>query len=144
MNANTQTLIAPAAATHAADYANAAGRVMIAAIFLLSGVGKISAFEATAGYMSAMGVPGGLLPLVIAFEVGAALAIIAGFKTRLVALALAGFSLVTAVVFHADLGDQTQFIMFMKNIAIAGGFLFLVANGPGALAIDNRGQNNAE
>jgi putative oxidoreductase len=88
--------------------------------------------------MAAMGVPGALLPLVIAFEIGAALAIIVGFKTRIVALALAGFSIATAVAFHGNLGDQTQFIMFMKNVAIAGGFLFLVANGSGALALDNR------
>lgn len=119
-------------------YFNTIGRILIAAIFLLSGVSKISGFEATQGYMAAMGVPGALLPLVIAFEVGAALAIIVGFKTRIVALALAGFSIATAVLFHGNLGDQTQFIMFMKNIAISGGFLFLVANGSGALALDNR------
>ena len=119
-------------------YLNSVGRILIAAIFLISGVSKISGFQATQGYMAAMGVPSALLPLVIAFEIGAALAIIVGFKTRFVALALAGFSIATAVVFHGNLGDQTQFIMFMKNIAIAGGFLFLVANSPGALALDNR------
>ena len=119
-------------------YFNAVGRILIAAIFLLSGVSKIFGYEATQGYMVAMGVPGALLPFVIAFEIGAALAIIVGFKTRIVALALAGFSIATAVVFHGNLGDQTQFIMFMKNIAIAGGFLFLVASGPGVLALDNR------
>jgi len=119
-------------------YFNTAGRVLISAIFLLSGFSKIFAFEATQGYMAAMGVPGEVLPLVIAFEIGASAAVIIGLQTRLAALALAGFSLVTAVIFHNELGDQTQFIMFMKNIAIAGGFLFLVANGPGALAFDNR------
>ncbi len=119
-------------------YFNTVGRVLISAIFLLSGISKVSAYAATQGYMAAMGVPGEILPLVIAFEIGASVAIIIGLQTRLVALALAGFSLVTAVLFHGELGDQTQFIMFMKNIAIAGGFLFLVANGPGALALDNR------
>ena len=119
-------------------YFNTAGRVLIAAIFLLSGFSKISGYEATQGYMDAMGVPGGLLPVVIAFEIGAAIAIIVGFKTRIAAFLLAGFSIVSAVIFHGDLGDQTQFIQFMKNVAIAGGFLFLVANGAGALAIDNR------
>lgn len=112
-------------------YFNIVGRVLISAIFLLSGISKMSAYAATQGYMAAMGVPGEVLPLVIAFEVGASVAIIIGLQTRLVALALAGFSLVTAVLFHGDLGDQTQLIMFMKNIAIAGGFLFLVANDPG-------------
>lgn len=119
-------------------YFNAVGRVLISAIFMLSGISKVSAYEATQGYMAAMGVPAEALPLVIAFEIGAPVAVIIGFHTRLAALALAGFSLVTAALFHAELGDQTQFIMFMKNIAIAGGFLFLVANGPGPLALDNR------
>ncbi len=63
--------------------------------------------------------------------------IIFGWKTRLAALGLAGFSIVTAVFFHANPGDQIQFIMFMKNIAIAGGFLFLVANGAGAFSLDS-------
>ena len=119
-------------------YLNTLGRLMIALIFLFSGLGKISGYDATQSYMAAMGLPGALLPLIIVFEVGAALAIILGFETRLTAFLLAGFSLITALVFHADLGDQTQVIMFMKNVAIAGGFLFLVANGPGALALDNR------
>ena len=119
-------------------YFNTVGRVLISAIFLLSGISKVSAYVATQGYMEAMGLPGETLPLVIAFEIGASVAIIIGLQTRLVALALAGFALVTAVLFHGELGDQMQFIMFMKNIAIAGGFLFLAANGPGALALDNR------
>ena len=119
-------------------YFNTVGRVLISAIFLISGISKVSAYAATQGYMAAMGLPGEILPLVIAFEIGASVAIIIGFQTRLVALALVGFSLVTAVLFHGELGDQMQFIMFMKNIAIAGGFLFLAANGPGALALDNR------
>ena len=119
-------------------YFNTIGRVLISAIFLLSGISKASAFEATEGYMVAMGVPAEVLPIVIVFEIGAAIAIIIGFKTRVIAFMLAGFTLLTAVLFHNPLGEQIQFIMFMKNIAIAGGFLFLVANGPGALAIDNR------
>lgn len=119
-------------------YFNTIGRVLISAIFLVSGISKVSAYAATQGYMVAMGVPGEALPLVIAFEVAASIGIIIGLQTRVFALALAGFSLVTAVLFHRELGDQTQFIMFMKNIAIAGGFLFLAANGPGALALDNR------
>ena len=119
------------------------GRIFISLIFLLSGLNKISAYEGTQGYMEAMGVPGGLLPLTIVFEVGVALLIIIGWQTRLAALAFVGFNLITAVGFHSNLGDQMQFIMFMKNIAIAGGFLFLVANGAGALSLDNRLQNKA-
>ena len=119
-------------------YFNTIGRILMSAIFLLSGISKASAFEATQGYMTAMGVPADILPVVIVFEIGAAIAIIIGFKPRAIAFMLAGFTLLTAVLFHNPLGDQVQFIMFMKNIAIAGGFLFLVANGPGALALDNR------
>ena len=119
-------------------YFNTIGRILISAIFLLSGISKASAFEATQGYMTAMGVPTEILPVVIVFEIGAAIAIIIGFKTRVIAFMLEGFTFLTAVLFHNPLSDQIQFIMFMKNIAIAGGFLFLVANGPGAMALDNR------
>lgn len=88
--------------------------------------------------MEAMGVPGALLPLVILTEVIGGLAIILGWKTRVAAIALAGFSIVSAVLFHADFADQMQMIMFMKNVAIAGGFLLLFVQGPGAYALDNR------
>ncbi len=115
-----------------------AGRTMIALIFVLSGLSKISAIEGTQGYMEAMGVPGILIYPTILFEVVAGLAIIAGFQTRLVALALAGFTLLLALIFHNQLGDQTQFILFIKNVAIAGGFLFLARYGAGELSIDNR------
>ena len=112
------------------------GRVMIAIIFVLAGLSKISAIEGTQGYMEAMGLPGTLIYPTILFEVAAGLAIIAGFRTRYVALALAGFSLLSALIFHNQLGDQTQFILFMKNIAMAGGFLFLARYGAGELSID--------
>jgi putative oxidoreductase len=114
-----------------------AGRIMIALIFVLAGLCKISAIEGTQGYMEAMGLSGILIYPTILFEVAAGLAIIAGFKTRYVALALAGFSLLSALVFHNQLGDQTQFILFMKNVAMAGGFLFLARYGAGELSIDN-------
>ena len=114
-----------------------AGRVMIALIFVLAGLSKISAIEGTQGYMEAMGLSGILIYPTILFEVGAGLAIIAGFQTRYVALALAGFSLLSAFIFHNQLGEQTQFILFMKNVAMAGGFLFLARYGAGELSIDN-------
>jgi putative oxidoreductase len=85
-----------------------------------------------------MGVPAGLLPLVIALEVGGAVAIILGWRTRIVAFLLAGFSIVSALIFHRALGDQMQFILFMKNLAMAGGFLFLVARGAGEWSLDGR------
>ncbi|MDP2562844.1 DoxX family protein [Psychrobium sp. 1_MG-2023] len=115
-----------------------AGRLFLATIFFMSGLSKISSYAGTQGYMEAMGVPGMLLPIVIALEVLGGLAIIVGWQTKLVATALAGFSVISAVIFHADFSDQMQMGMFMKNIAIAGGFLMLVAQGPGAYALDNR------
>jgi putative oxidoreductase len=105
--------------------------------FFLAGLSKISAIEGTQGYMEAMGVPGILIYPTILFEVGAGLAIIVGYQTRIVALALAGFCLVTAFIFHNNLGDQMQFILFMKNFAMAGGFLFLARDGAGQLSLDN-------
>lgn len=113
-------------------------RIFLGHIFLLAGVSKIGAYEGTQGYMDAMGVPGMLLPLVILLEVGGGLAIIAGWKTKWTAIALAAFSVVSAVIFHNNFGDQTQMIMFMKNFAIAGGFLLLAAHGAGAYSLDNR------
>jgi putative oxidoreductase len=114
------------------------GRFFLSIMFVMSGLSKISAYEGTQGYMEAMGVPGALLPLVILTEVIGGLAIILGWKTQIAAIALAGFSIVSAILFHADFADQMQMILFMKNIAIAGGFLFLLAQGPGAYALDNR------
>ncbi|TQV74967.1 DoxX family protein [Aliikangiella marina] len=119
------------------NYGNLVGRILISVIFLMAGISKLGAgYEGTQGYMEAMGVPGQLLPLVIITEIVGAIAIIVGFKTRLVAFLLAGFSLVSAVLFHLNFADQTQSIMFMKNVAIAGGFLFLVVNGAGYVSID--------
>ena len=115
-----------------------AGRSLLAVLFLLSGLGKIGAYAGTAGYMSSVGVPSALLPVVIAIEVLGALVIIVGWKTRVTAVLLAGFSLLTAVIFHNNFGDQIQMIMFLKNVSIAGGFLLLVANGAGPLSLDRR------
>ncbi len=115
-----------------------AGRVLLAALFIPAGFSKISGFEGTQGYMEAMGVPGMLLPIVIALEIGGGVLLIAGYKTKLVALALAGFCFVSGFLFHFQPQDQMQMILFMKNIAIAGGFLLLVARGSGTFSLDNR------
>ena len=112
-------------------------RILISLIFVTSGLSKISGYEGTQGYMDAMGVPGALLPLVIAIEVLGGLAVMLGWQTRIAAFLLAGFSLLSALLFHANLGDQMQMIMFMKNISIAGGFLMIVSLGGGAFALDN-------
>lgn len=114
------------------------GRLFLAMIFIQSGLSKMSDYAATQGYMDAMGVSSALLPLVIALEVVGGIAIVIGFKARLVALAMAGFSLLSALLFHTNFSDHTQTTMLMKNIAIAGGFLMIVAHGAGAYALDNR------
>ncbi|MGZ0018226.1 DoxX family protein [Nitrosomonas sp. wSCUT-2] len=113
-------------------------RLFLAQIFFLSGIFKISGYEGTQGYMEAMGIPGMLLPLVIALEIGGGLALIAGWQTKWVSLALAGFTLVAAVIFHNNLADQMQMIMFMKNIAITGGLLLLAIQGAGSYSLDSR------
>lgn len=118
--------------------AELAGRILLAVLYLVSGFGKITAYGATVGYMQAMGVPALALPLVIALELGGSIAIIAGWKTRLFALVMAGFTLLAAAIFHHDFGDATQQLMFLKNLAIAGGFLLLVAHGAGRLSLDAR------
>jgi putative oxidoreductase len=120
------------------NLADLLGRILIAAIFLISGIGKVSGYAGTQGYMEAMGVPGALLPLVIALEIGGALAIIVGWRTRLFAFLLGGFTLLSALIFHRTLGDQMQSILFLKNLAIAGGFLFLLARGAGGWSFDER------
>ena len=114
------------------------GRLFLAMIFIQSGLSKMSDYAAMQGYMDAMGVSSALLPLVIALEVVGGIAIVIGFKARLVALAMAGFSLLSALLFHTNFSDHTQTTMLMKNIAIAGGFLMIVAHGAGAYALDNR------
>ena len=114
------------------------GRLLIALIFVISGVGKLGSYAGTQGYMESMGVPGVLLAPVIALEVLGGLAIILGWQTRLVAFLLAGFCIVSAILFHGNIGDQMQQIQFLKNLGLAGGFLFLVAHGAGAWSLDNR------
>lgn len=113
------------------------GRFGLSLIFIVSGLGKIAGYAATQGYMESAGVPGALLPLVIALELGGGLAILGGAFTRWIALALAAFSLASAALFHADLGDAGQAINFWKNVAMAGGFLTLAAHGAGAFSLDN-------
>lgn len=112
------------------------GRILLVVLFLMSGLGKINAYEATEGYMASVGVPSIALPAAIGLEVLGAVAIILGFKTRIVAALLAGFTLVTGLVFHNNFADQMQTIMFLKNVSIAGAFLILAANGAGAFSID--------
>lgn len=112
------------------------GRLFLSMIFIFSGFTKITGYAATQGYMESMGVPGMLLPLVIAVELLGGIAILLGFKARLVAILMAGFSVVSALLFHQFWIDESQMNPFMKNIAMAGGFLMIFAHGAGAYSID--------
>ncbi|MFL0811398.1 MAG: DoxX family protein [Agarilytica sp.] len=114
------------------------GRIALSAIFLLAGINKLQHFEGNAQYMASVGLPEFLLPAAIVFEIAAAALIIVGYHTRITAIAVAGFSIFTALVFHNNLADQMQFIMFFKNIAIAGGFLVLASHGAGKFSLDAR------
>jgi putative oxidoreductase len=113
------------------------GRIMLASIFVIAGIGKLGdGYAGTQAYMAAMGVPAALLPAVILLEIGGGLALIIGWQTRWVAVALAGFSLIAAVIFHREFADQMQMIMFLKNIAISGGLLILASHGAAGLSVD--------
>ncbi|MEJ1163618.1 DoxX family protein [Variovorax sp. CCNWLW186] len=114
------------------------GRLLMAAIFLISGAGKLMAPAGTIGYIASVGIP---LPELayagaLAMELGGALLLVAGYRTRWVAAALALFSVVSAVIFHSALGDQNQLFHFLKNLALAGGLLQVVAFGAGSFSLD--------
>ncbi|MEC5780589.1 DoxX family protein [Citrobacter freundii] len=105
-------------------------------LFITAGWGKITGYAGTQQYMEAMGVPGFMLPLVILLEFGGGLAILFGFLTRTTALFTAGFTLLTAFLFHSNFAEGVNSLMFMKNLTIAGSFLLLAITGPGAFSID--------
>ncbi|MYZ46512.1 DoxX family protein [Propylenella binzhouense] len=121
---------------HIQSFAALAGRILLAAMFVTSGWDKIAGYAGTQQYMESAGVPGILLPLVILAELGGGLAVAFGFHARIAALALAGFTVLAALLFHADFSNGMQAVMFSKNISIAGGFLLLAAFGPGAWSVD--------
>ncbi len=117
-------------------------RILLAAIFILAGFSKLTAIDGTAGYIGSVGLP---FPTLLAwgtafFEIIAGIAIAIGIQTKLAAYALAAFSIVSAIIFHNNLGDQMQFILFMKNFAMAGGFLVLSVVGAGSLSLDAKRQ----
>lgn len=118
--------------------ASLTGRILISPIFLLSGVGKITNSATYLGYIGAFGLPFPVpaLALAILIEIVGGLALIVGYKVRLVGMALAAFCLVTAAVFHSDFSNQNEFLQFWKNVAIAGGLLQLTAFGAGRLSFD--------
>ncbi|MCA1457085.1 DoxX family protein [Bradyrhizobium sp. BRP22] len=121
-------------------YLPALGRLLIALIFVMSGVAKIAAPANTIAYIQSVGAPFARVAFAVAVvvEVGGGLALIAGFQTRLTATALAIFTLATAILFHNNMADQNEMVHFMKNIAITGGLLQVIAFGAGAFSLDNR------
>jgi len=122
------------------NLATGIGRVLLSVLFILAGFSKVMGAAGTIAYIESKGIP---LPqvvyaLTVALELGGGILLLVGFQARLVALAFAGFSIVSALIFHTDFADQTQMVMFMKNLSIAGGMLFVFANGAGGFSIDDR------
>jgi putative oxidoreductase len=119
------------------------GRLMIGLPFAMSGFGKLATYGATAGMISAAGLPFPPLAfaVAVAVELGGGLLLVAGYRVRLVAGVLAVFALATAVSFHSNFADQNQMIHFLKNVMMAGGLLQIAAFGAGALSLDNRHSN---
>lgn len=135
------------------------GRALLAGIFILAGVNKLQGYEATAGYMSSVMIPGLnvalgseagadfmrtvgipmlLLPATIVLEIFGGFAVLAGLYSRVAAILLAIFTIIAGLIFHSNFADDLQLILFLKNLAIAGGFLLLVAHGPGAWSINDK------
>jgi putative oxidoreductase len=116
------------------------GRLLIGLPFAMSGLGKLAAYGPTTAMIAAVGLPVPPLAYAVAVivELGGGLLLIAGFQTRLVATALALFSIATAVSFHSNFADQNQMIHFLKNVMMAGGLLQIAAFGAGAISLDNR------
>jgi putative oxidoreductase len=119
-------------------------RFLLGSLFLWSGVGQMQGYDETAIFLTHHGVIGNLLPIAIFVELAGAVLIIAGYRTRWVCLALAGFCVVTALLFHANFDDRGQMFHFLKNAAIAGGLLSLYVSGPGRLSFDALGTRNDE
>jgi len=113
-------------------------RFFISLIFLLSGINKIGNYEGTVGWMESLGMPGIFLIPAIILEIVAPILIMVGYKVKISAALLSVFCVATAIIFHSDFSDQMQFISFMKNIGLAGGFLFIVVNGAKDFSLDKK------
>ena len=115
------------------------GRVLIGAPFILSGLGKLMAHDATVGYISSVGLPlpqlGWLIAIIV--EMGGGALLVIGYRARLVALVVALFALATALAFHRNFADQNQMIHFLKNVMLVGGLLQIVYFGAGPLSVDS-------
>ncbi len=114
------------------------GRVLISALFFLNGIFKINNYEGTIGWMESFGLPGVLIIPAIALEIIGPILIVIGYQTRIAAATLSLFCFATAIIFHNDFTDQVQLTAFLKNIALAGGFIFLVVNGAKGFCLDKK------
>ena len=114
------------------------GRILLSAIFLINGIGKIFNYEGTIQYMENFDVPGYLIIPAIIVEILFPILLIIGYYTKFSALVLSLFTLVLAVIFHTDFSNQMQLMSFLKNIAIAGGFLIIFVYGPGKYSLDSK------
>jgi putative oxidoreductase len=114
------------------------GRLLLSLIFIMGGASKFADLAGTGAYMQSAGVPSALALPAAAFELLGGLAILVGWQTRITALLLAGFCVLTALLFHRDFANQVMMIMFMKNLGLAGGFLTLYAHGAGGMSMDAR------
>ena len=121
-----------------ANIADLSGRILISALFLLNGIFKISNYDGTIGWMESFGMPGILLIPAIILEIAGPVLIIIGYKTKLAAGLLSLFCIATAFIFHNDFANQMQLTSFLKNIALAGGFLILFVNGAKGFSLDNK------
>ena len=121
-----------------ANFFDLIGRIMISAIFLFSGINKIFNYDGTVGWMEGFGIPGFLLWPAIILEIILPVLIIIGYRTQISAILLAIFCITTALIFHFDFANQMQTIAFLKNLGLAGGFLFIAAHGPKDWAIDRK------
>ncbi|MFC3394306.1 DoxX family protein [Brenneria rubrifaciens] len=112
-------------------------RILMPILFIFAGYGKLGdGYAGTQQYMQAMGVPTSLLPLTILLELGGGLAVLFGLLTRTVALFTAGFTILTALIFHTNFAEGMNQLMFMKNLTITGGYILLAVTGPGAYSLD--------
>lgn len=120
------------------SYAPLIGRIFLGLLFLVAGLGKLSDVAGFAGYMASAGVPMFLAWPAVIFELALGASMILGFQARIMALLGAGFCVLTGLLYHFNPADQMQMTMFLKNVAIAGGFLMVFAHGAGPLALDKR------
>ena len=121
---------------HMANVLDLIGRIFISALFLISAYNKVFNLEGAMAWMEGFGIPGFLIFPAIAVEIILPILVIVGYRARLAAGILAIFCLMTAFLFHFDFSDQSQLVSFLKNIGLAGGFLFIVANGTKDWAVD--------